>query len=189
MTELDTNISTAFGSPPPPEPVPEWEDAEIVVTAPRYVPAALRISIVLGTAIALASGVAACVADTTADPKVPTLSVGELALILQEEPLRYAGRTVRTCGNLTNIVEKIQTPTSDLWEMSQPNDPYPHGSFVRVIANRGCLPRSYQDGCLTGQIALQDGTTDLRNLPKFAVSSDQIGNSIWFLHPVCRPRA
>ena len=124
---------------------------------------------------------AACVASAcqtarTVSQDVPTLAIEDFAFDVE----RHRGRTVRACGRLVQIESRWAVE-----HVPRPGEVYFHGApAVFLVPCAGQPPRLDSDGCITGQVARQDGSlaapaqrTDMGDAPY---------DYDWFLHPQCR---
>lgn len=135
-----------------------------------------RQAMIVAALLALAGGMAACVTDA-AEPKVPTLSAGQLARTIEQ----YSGRTVRVCGVFREKLDPAEV--GEAWELAQPNDPHPHGAGVQVVPQSSDRPQLDSFGCIKGRIAYGDGTLDKSKQSNIVTITDSLVSYVWYLHP------
>jgi hypothetical protein len=97
---------------------------------------------------------------------------------------KYRGQTVRICGRLSSLgdgiwsIETIENPEPFYW----------HGRpAVFVVACADQDPKLDSDGCLTGRVALKDGSIEIPQNSQ-VVRDFTPRNPDWFVHPQCSGR-
>lgn len=132
----------------------------------------------------LGLGAVSLTACLSSDPasRVETIDVREYA----RTPEIYRGRVIRVCGK--HIYRDEQPLTTGVFvpsaRLTSPIFSGRHTAEVSVLGCAGAQVPVDNQGCVTGRIALHDGTVEID--PEAIYVSSPGGTYPWFMHLQCR---